>query len=322
VLVKPLPPAPPGFTGLVGNFNFQARLAKSTLKVGESTTLEVVLRGRGNLRAAAEPPLPSLPAFKMYDDKAESELHAEGDAIVGRKVYRRALVPTSAGDYEIPALALVSFDPARGAYVTATTEPIAVHVLAGDGEEPLHVASAVAPATPARGSVEVLGEDILPIHTRARLTTRDDHRGFAFAGLGLPPLAFVLALVVTRRRRRLASHRGLARRSGAFREARKTLTSARTSLRQGRPDEAVRAADRALRGFVGDALDVPGLALTAAEVESQLRAAGVADDLAGAVRARLERLEAATYGGGSAEVDPPAVIADVERLVRALERAL
>lgn len=320
--VRPLPPAPPGFTGLVGNFNLQARLAKSTLKVGESTTLEVELRGRGNLRTATEPPLPSLPAFKTYDDKAESELHAEGDAVGGRKVYRRALVPTSLGDYEIPALALVSFDPARGAYVTTTTEPIAVHVLAGDGEEPLHVASAVAPAAPARGSVEVLGDDILPIHTRARLTTRDDHRGFTFAGLGLPPLAFVLALVVTRRRQRLASHRGLARRSGARREARKALAAARASLRQGRPDDAVRAADRALKGFVGDALDVTGLALTAAEVESKLRAAGVDDELSRAVRARLERLEAATYGGGTTDVAPPAVIDDVERLVKALERAL
>jgi hypothetical protein len=320
--VRPLPPAPPGFAGLVGNFNFQAKLAKSTLKVGESTTLEIVLRGRGNLRTAAEPALPSMPAFKVYDDKAESELHAEGDAIVGRKVYRRALVPTTAGDYEIPALPLVSFDPARGSYVTSTTEPIAVHVLAGDGEEPLHVASAVAPAAPARGAVEILGEDILPIHTRARLSTRNDHRGLTLTGLGVPPLAFLLAFVVTRRRRRLASHRGLARRSGALRSARKTLAAAGVSLRGGDRDEAIRGAERALKGFVGDALDVPGLALTAAEVEARLREAGAADDLAKAVRARLEHLEAATYGGGATDLDPRTVIDEVKRLVRSLERAL
>ena len=52
--VRPLPASrePADFSGLVGKFRVSASLSKSSLPVGDSTTLSVVVEGEGNIRDA------------------------------------------------------------------------------------------------------------------------------------------------------------------------------------------------------------------------------------------------------------------------------
>jgi hypothetical protein len=99
VAVRPLPAyagANP-FSGLVGQFELSSQVAQPSLKVGESTTLTVTVRGRGNIRDAQAPPLTIPSSFKTYTDAPTADIQMEGAGFSGSKVFRTALVPVAAG---------------------------------------------------------------------------------------------------------------------------------------------------------------------------------------------------------------------------------
>ncbi|MGB5882038.1 MAG: BatD family protein, partial [Thermoanaerobaculia bacterium] len=72
--VRTLPTAPPGFSGLVGDFELEAGLSKQELQVGESVTLRLTVKGSGNVQMIGAPELPEMPAFKVYDDKPDGAI--------------------------------------------------------------------------------------------------------------------------------------------------------------------------------------------------------------------------------------------------------
>ena len=111
--VRPLPPAPQTFSGLVGDFDISARVNKGELKVGESATLRLEVAGTGNVGMISEPRLPPLPYLKVYDDRPGSAIDRSGRLLKGSKSYRKALVPLEPGELTIPALTLTFFDPER-----------------------------------------------------------------------------------------------------------------------------------------------------------------------------------------------------------------
>lgn len=326
VTVEPLPPSPPGFSGLVGNLRLQARLSRRELKVGESTTYTLTVSGRGNPQAVPDPGLPELPGFKVYDDRPESSIERGDDGVRGHKTFTRALVPLQAGVQEIPGATLTYFDPEAGSYRTASTGPIQLTVSPGDGEEDLGLTESLAPGT-GKVAVKILADDILPIHRGLQaLTSRPLTLGpaggaggtFWLALLVLPPLAFAGVYLDVRRRQRYAADAGLRRRREALRQA---LITLRQAEHASEPAAARRLASRALRQLIGDKLGVEGSALTAAETDDLLRRHGLPEELAERTRALLEGLEAAQYASTAAAADGLST-GEVKALARKLDRRL
>ena len=207
--VRPLPAAPRGFTGLVGDFKIRGRLAKRELQVGESATWKLTVSGTGNVPMIGEPPLPDLSRFKIYDDKPTSSIERSGSRLSGSRSYTKALVPLVAGELTVPAVQLTYFDPAAGSYRTASTAPIALMVHPSEGKEELWLTESIAPTT-GKVAVRILADDILPIYKDldAVATTPFGYRADAgwLAGLLAPPFTFFGLLVVARRRRHLETH--------------------------------------------------------------------------------------------------------------------
>ena len=316
--VRPLPPPPPAYSGLVGRFDLQATVSKRELKVGESATLSLRIAGTGNPQMIGEPRLPELPMFKIYDDKPSGVLDRNGPALSGSKTYRKALVPLQVGQLEVPAIELVYFDPAPGQYRTARTPPISFQVLPPDGEEELRLTESLAPTT-GKVAVRILADDILPIHKGLDALASGPEswrRALVRAGVVVPPVSYLLLVFAARRRRRFEEDTAYRRRRTAHRTARRGLKSLGTA--EGR--EAVEAASRCLREYVGDKLGCEGSALTAEETEQRLAAAGVDPELAARTGVALEELEAIHYGADAVAVSGPGET--VRELVRALEKEL
>jgi len=322
---------PPDFSGLVGSFELHAEVSRTSLHVGESTTLTVTLAGLGNLRALGTITLPEVPAFKAYDDKPELTIAPQGDTLGGRKVLKRALVALSPGPQELPSVRVVIFDPKEGAYRTLRTAPIAIQVdAAANGEETALVLTASPRGEPTAGGkteVKVLAEDIRPNvmrldSLRPRATTPLVARGLT-ASLALPPLAYLaLALALRQSARRRADTRGQKSRA-ALRRAERALRDARRAQAQGDEHRALGLAWRALRGYLGDKLAVSGAALTAAEARALLVAAAVSPALVEHVYALLTRFENAQYGRAhAAPSDSLEPSVAVRHLLTALEHEL
>ncbi len=322
--VRPLPASPANFSGLIGDFNIRSQLSRAELKVGESTTLKVIISGSGNAQMIGQPAIPELSGFKIYDNQPTTKLNRENSGVSGRKTYIKDLVPLAAGELSVPALTLTYFDPSAGSYRTKSTAPLLLAVAPSDGQEELRLTESMAPTT-GKVSVRILADDILPIYRgldalaaqrpATLITTWRD--GLWLAGLALPPLLFALFVAFDRQQRRYAQDSGLRRRRGALRKALATLDKVATI------DDAEHAsaltADT-LRIYVGDKLGVEGSALTAQEVDDRLRRHGISDSLAEEAHRLLSQLEAARYSAD--RLAPAAMATPIRQLIQQLDRHL
>lgn len=124
--VQPLPPAPPGFTGAVGEIALAARLEPAAIAVGEAATLSLELTGRGNLQGLAEPTLPVLAGVRIFPPHESSSSEVVGGQLRGRRAWSYVLVPERPGSWELPPIRVDYFDPRSGQFAAATTRAFAL----------------------------------------------------------------------------------------------------------------------------------------------------------------------------------------------------
>lgn len=118
----PLPDgAPAGFReGNVGELEIRSRLDKRTTSVGSPVTWTIEVLGRGHIDHVQLPDMGStLPTgLRGFDPTTDTQKSVSQGRILGRKTVTRLVQPTKPGSYTLPALKIVAFNPALGAYAT------------------------------------------------------------------------------------------------------------------------------------------------------------------------------------------------------------
>ena len=121
IIVRPLPPAPAGFSGAVGQFQLTSKVVPTNATAGEPITWTLELSGTGNW-----PDIPGLPQravsrdFNVVQPQAR-RTPAEGklfDTTISEDV---VLVPTKEGTYTLGPVNFTYFDPVAGDYKTIST---------------------------------------------------------------------------------------------------------------------------------------------------------------------------------------------------------
>jgi hypothetical protein len=298
VTVRPLPAytgeAP--FSGLVGEFQLSREVGQTALKVGESTTLAVKIRGEGNIRDAQAPLLEVPTAFKTYTDTPSADIQMDGGGFRGEKVFRTALVPVAVGTYQLPATVLVYFDPGGEIYREARAEAVELAVTAGEPGADTTVAVMATPgAQPNAGirkqKVAFTGSDLLPL--KEGLDALEAPRRLG------QPLFWTLFLVPA------LAHLCLGGALRLLKPAADARSRMRRKLRQALRDAGLNddptaflsALRRALVAAVMGASGGSGEALTAAEARQRLEQSGVDGDLAAAAAQLLEEVDGYHYSG-------------------------
>jgi hypothetical protein len=241
--VQPLPPAPPGFGGAVGQLTLTAELQPARIHLGEAATLTVRLAGAGNLQGIREPGIAPPPGVTVFPPQQEAKEEISGTTLRGSRTWRYVVVPDRAGRFRLEVPEIPYFDPAARRYALAaapdlalTALPRSTDVAAAAGGETLHGIRTAALAPPG-----------LPEMTGRRWT-------------GLLPWLFVLpwglALVVTLARRRAGAGKPPAA-SSAGRELAAGLAEAE---REERPRQAAARTEEAWRDFLAERWDVPAAA--------------------------------------------------------------
>lgn len=294
ISVRPLPTAgrPADFDGVVGRFKLQASVDTDELAVGETATLTLTVSGRGSLRGA-KIPVPVPDSIRTYDETPDESVWIAKDGVRSRSIFRRALVPTEPGRIQVPPVQLAYFDPESGNYRRARSAPITLTVT---GEVASNAVSRAGSLAAAKAEVEVLGSDILPLHTGDRML------GDARLGLGSPlilallllPSGGFLGFFLFSARRQMEETEG-GRRRRRRRDARDAVGEARSAAAAGDVD----GAEGALREWLGARLGTSAAALTPAEASAAALASGAPKALAEELDHLLESVEAARYGGAS-----------------------
>ena len=120
LVVKDLPPPPPNFSGLVGDFTFRSDVDRREAAVGVSINQFVEVRGNGTIERFTLPRPDNLDGVRIYDGTPATAARVDGDGYKAEGRYSRVLVPTKPGTLTMPPLEIVTFSPSRGEYVTHT----------------------------------------------------------------------------------------------------------------------------------------------------------------------------------------------------------
>lgn len=294
--VLPIPEEgrPDPYFGAVGRFTLDARVDRSSLAVRESVKLTLTVRGQGNLEFLRLPPLDDLPGLHKLGQTEQPRSQEQVQVTYD-------FTPLSTDVKQIPAIEWNYFDTTPGVekFVAVRTEPIALTVAPLANGEALAPLPESAPKLVTPGVDDIFDLPDLTGPVRAPVAVPNwlawlavlAPWGLVFAGRGL----FV------RWRRRAADVRG-QRVRGALRRCEQALAA------------GVEPSD-ALANYLGDRLDVPGPAMIRADLEEELAAAGLQQELAEQAAACIDAGMAARYGGGGG---PDA--GRVRELVRRLEQ--
>lgn len=307
--VRPLPSEgkPAGFTGLVGNYRLVASATPTEVQVGDPITLTVQVSGP-HLKRVELPPLgEQLPAadFKVPAEMAPGEL---GELL---KTFTQTIRVARAGVPEIPKLTLSFFNSDSGRYESAVSEPIPLRVKEAK-QLTVRDAEGVA-APPAKRSLNPVEAGIAYNYEDEELLAREElpapwrlSGGRILFLAGLPGLFFSLLGVKLFRRWRQSARVEPAKM--AYSEFRKSLHGA----------AGVAAA---LQIYLGRRLGLAPGAITSQEVAS--RWAGLVEEpLLARLAAVMAQGEAARYAGGVGQGATPALLAEAEAVVAALEARL
>jgi hypothetical protein len=138
IAVKSLPDnAPPGFNGAVGQYEVKAWFSPEVAVVHQPSTLFVAISGIGNIRDLPELIWPELDGWQAYNSLTSLTTAMEKNIMTGTRVYERVMVPSQIGEFIIPAITFVYFDPIAVEYRTINTEILSAKVIPAPTPEPV-----------------------------------------------------------------------------------------------------------------------------------------------------------------------------------------
>jgi hypothetical protein len=319
--VLPLPSEgrPTDFSGLVGTFEIESKLEPSEIKAGESATLTVFLRGRGNVNRIPDLKAPELEQTKVYADQPVLEVQPNVNGLAGSKTMKWALVPEKEGLYQISPLRVSFFDTENRQYHVIKTRPLSLSVLPGKEEQvQAFKGGAGEPRDegPSKQAIKEIGHDILPVHSSIKdlsTGTRVKPGGLISWMILFAPL-FIYAATFLGLKFRKKSEESVA--------AAKSKKAAKNFTRQYRqqglsPSHLTLAIRDYLNGRLGLSLG----SLTPSEAAEILKSNGVSHETAKKVKNVLQRLEDAIYTGKGQEPCPmgedmPGLIRQIEKEIR------
>lgn len=247
--VDPLPQRPANFSGGVGKFNISASLDKKEVKAGEPITLRVVVGGIGNLKLLKQPVVNFPKDFDKYDAKVTDKTRLTANGVEGNMVYDFLAVPRNQGSYTIPSVELTYYDTSKNAYKTIKTQPFKVEVEKGDG------------TSAESEDFASQDKDIHTIKLGKVVQHKADEMFFGSFGywisLLMPLIAFVVLLIVFRRRAIENADIVKKRSNRAGKIATKRLRLANKLMLQGKQGEFYDEVMRALWGYMSYKLNMP-----------------------------------------------------------------
>ncbi len=278
--VLPLPEEgkPANYAGAVGNFSITASVDKTQIKANEAISLKVRANGVGNIKVLPNPSITLPSDFEVYDPKISENLNHDNDQISGSKTWEYVIVPRFQGSHEIKPIALSYFDPRAKTYKTAVTAPIMLTVEKGAGDFSPAIGGGVS-----KEDVRLLGQDIRFIATAplpfARVAEKVYTAPWFVLLLALPVCALLAAFVYQRHQEKLSTNVAYARSRKAGSLAQKQLASARKFLQKNDEKNFYAEIQRALRGFLGNKLNLAEAGLITDDVERMLAAKNVPPEI-------------------------------------------
>ncbi len=130
VLPLPTKNQPVSFTGAIGQFTLEDSLNVSGLKVGDSFTYTLKIKGKGNFNQFVAPQLKKMVHFHFLDPETKTGFFDKTN-MSGIKRIKYLVIAEEVGNYQIPKIEFSFFNPQIKKYITLSTKPHNLEIKAG-----------------------------------------------------------------------------------------------------------------------------------------------------------------------------------------------
>lgn len=291
--VRPLPtPAPPSFSGAVGNFTATAVLTPERIRTNETATYTLTVSGEGNLQHLTEPIVNFPASLEQFSPSSSTDASFNGNNMHGKYTVSYPLMPLETGELEIPSWQYTYFNPEKGQYVTLDIPAISTTV--GKG----------VPVTGSQGSTKTTDtsaiEDIrhihpLPADSLSMEHTPLYHTTWYWAVYALGALVLIGATITYRRHIKSRADISGTRTRKARSVASKRLAKARQAMNAHNVEAFYDATAAALWGYLADRLKMPASALTRDNISDNLTQFGASQELIDETMATIDQCEMARF---------------------------
>ena len=324
IKVKALPNAPEEYDGAVGTFKFTASIDKDNVSVNDAISLKLKLWGNGNLKLINEPNVKFPPDFELFDDaQVTDNIKNTSGGASGSRTYEYIFSPRHSGDYKIPAISFVYFDPSLKKYKTIKSKEFSIHVEKGDGDSS-QVTGIVRGTT--KEDIQYLGKDIRFIKT-GKLKLKE-HGQYLFGSNFFMTvflwslLIFIILFIVKRKHIRDSADINLMKNKKANKMAKKHLKNASLSLKENNKNKFYDDIAKALWGYIADKLNISGTELNKENIESTLLNHNADNELVKEFIELLDTCEFERYAPTSKEDRLTEIYKSAETLIGKFERII
>ena len=323
ITVKPLPGngKPASFTGIVGKFSLDVSLDQNETETGEPVTMKVLYQGTGNIKTLPEPQLDFPPDFEVWDAKVSDNTSTRNGLVSGKKSFDYLIIPRNPGEYKLPVIEFVSFDPDRGRYVTRSSESYTLKV----SGEPQQMSQNIAGGM-GKEDIELIGEDIRFIQT---LPGTWERRGSSFWGsavfwslIAAPFLLFTLLLYGKQRQEQLASDVAGTRSRKATKVAKKRLSKAQGFLKSKDERAFYNEISQVMWGYLGDKFNLETADMSRDVIQEKLQEREVPEELITRAKDVLDTSEMALFAPSSNGTHMADAYTAAEQLITDLEKSM
>lgn len=290
--VRPLPePKPADFSGAVGNFSLTSDLKSKDFKSNQAASIVYTLKGTGNIKYVQLPDLSALypPEIEVYTPKTTQKVSVGSANVSGLVDFDYSFMPLEEGDFRIPDVKLVYFNPETGRYETSVAKGYKITVGKGavsDKKGTVHLKFDVKQQPI---DVDNLKKSEKPLIYR-----------FGYWLMFIIPV-LVLAIAYVCVRRYVNSHADMAAFNSkrADKIARRRLRKAAAAIRSNDADKFYDELLSALWGYIGDKLKMPTSELLRDNVRQVLTDRGVEEPLVNDFIAIIDEAEFAKYSSAA-----------------------
>ncbi|NTW68540.1 MAG: protein BatD [Chlorobiaceae bacterium] len=279
-------PLPKGFSGAVGTFELKLVADKSALKAGEPLKLKLILSGTGNLFTLKLPALHLPESFRQNPPDVATTLNKESVETAGSKTLAVTAWPQREGNFTIPAISTVVFNPETAQFKTVQSNAISIRV-----------------SRPAQGAI--------PSDARLSLQSSEGEYPEIMSTLWIPSCVLLLggaALFILRKKRQQQKKTPAARRNG---EPASIIEPSAINVKQ-----------QLLALLEEKGISTPG-GLTRKELNAALKEKGTPDDVIIEVTALLDALDRSLYARSENQAShlPEKIAAKAETLLKKIKNS-
>lgn len=270
VNVKPLPkPVPADFCGGVGNFKISSSLPSQKFTTNQAASIVYTIEGTGNLKYITLPDLQKLfpDELEVYTPTSDVNIRVGRTDVSGNVKFDYSFMPLESGNYRLPEVKLVFFNPSSGQYETSVANGYNIEVEKGSGSEKSQTKN-----------VRSFDDQLMPVISNLSITHRPYVYGFLYWLFYIIPICLLIGGYLFYKSYLAANSDMLAVKSRkASRMAMKRLRKAANFMRNGERENFLNEIIVSLWGYVGDKLKMPTSELSRENIYGKLAMKDISD---------------------------------------------